>query len=119
MTRRRRILIGSLHRDGFLARNGQLTHERCLMLNWRGLEDWCQPCQFLDDLGLRWAIGNRLRLAGLKLVGMEIGTGEYAPVHCVVERAHAPHERARLINQIRQRWAAERAAAPPPIKAVN
>jgi hypothetical protein len=118
--RTRRICVGTVYRDGFLIRNGSLTSRRCLSIQWRGLEDWCQPCQVDDEVVLRGVVGHRLALAGLGLVDLTLGAGRYASLDCTVRRLHAPHRRAVRVNQMRQRWAKGNGAAtegPPPLQA--
>jgi len=111
MMRTRTICVGTLYRDGFLARNGQLTSRKCLTLTWRGGVDWCQPCQFTDETQMRKAVSHRLSMAGLRLVNLALWWpqddpgAEYDEVWCTVQRSGDRHSRAVLVNRMRQRRA--------------
>jgi hypothetical protein len=118
-TAERLICVGTVYRGGKYIVAGYLSSEACLSVNWRGQTDWCQPWQFMSERQLTAAVRLRLSMAALAMNAISIGTGEYAPITCIVSRLReGKHVRARAINAMRQRWADEARAgsvdgAPP------
>lgn len=41
------------------------------LMSWKGKVSWCQPSEFRDERGLRWAIRRRLELAGLEALEIQ------------------------------------------------
>ena len=66
--RTRWIIIGTVRPDTQLY--GWGAQGKGWWINWRGRETWCQPSEFKEFDGVKWAVEIRLKLARLELVAL-------------------------------------------------
>jgi hypothetical protein len=78
------------------------------------MTDWCQPHQAEDLHDLAAIVRQRLWLAGLRMLELNLrpmaGTADYSKIICAVSPSGRRCERATRVNRMWQSWTSEAVA---------